>query len=115
MLRRANRLVERARERIRLAAENDPHTWPERDDDRAILVHDDVPDDDLTEDDTDDDIARHGSAANGATNGATAPGAFPDDAGDGASAPGDPAGGDTRPPLGSPRAGAPDLDVRGGV
>jgi predicted PurR-regulated permease PerM len=43
MRRRANELVERARERIRLAAERDPHAWPERDDDRAILVHDDEP------------------------------------------------------------------------
>ncbi|MGY1822475.1 AI-2E family transporter [Geodermatophilus sp. SYSU D00079] len=43
MLRRASHLVERARERIRAAAEHDPHGWPERDDDRAILVRDDVP------------------------------------------------------------------------
>jgi predicted PurR-regulated permease PerM len=43
VLRRASHLVERARERIRAAAEHDPHGWPERDDDRAILVHDDVP------------------------------------------------------------------------
>src|ERR1700750_3268721 len=43
MLRRANDLVERARERIRLAAERDPHAWNDRDDDRAILVHDDQP------------------------------------------------------------------------
>jgi predicted PurR-regulated permease PerM len=43
MLRRATHLVERARERIRAAAEHDPHGWPERDEDRAILVHDDVP------------------------------------------------------------------------
>jgi predicted PurR-regulated permease PerM len=42
MLRRANQLVDRARERIRLAAERDPHAWPERDDDRAILVHDEA-------------------------------------------------------------------------
>src|SRR3954466_13328723 len=41
MLRRAKPLVEKARERIRAAAEHDPHAWPERDDDRAILVHDD--------------------------------------------------------------------------
>src|SRR4051794_33425888 len=40
MLRRAMPLVEKARERIRAAAEHDPHAWPERDDDRAILVHD---------------------------------------------------------------------------
>jgi predicted PurR-regulated permease PerM len=43
MLRRAHELVGRARERIRAAAEHDPHAWPERDDDRAILVHDDDP------------------------------------------------------------------------
>ncbi|MGY1706700.1 AI-2E family transporter [Geodermatophilus sp. SYSU D00697] len=43
MLRRASSLVTRARERIRAAAEADPHGWPERDDDRAILVHDDLP------------------------------------------------------------------------
>ena len=43
MLRRASDLVARARERIRLAAEHDPHAWPERDDDRAILVRDDEP------------------------------------------------------------------------
>ncbi|MGZ4623252.1 MAG: AI-2E family transporter [Blastococcus sp.] len=40
MLRRANEVIARARERIRIAAEHDPHAWPERDDDRAILVHD---------------------------------------------------------------------------
>jgi predicted PurR-regulated permease PerM len=74
MLRRANALTERARERIRAAREHDPHAWPERDDDRAILVHDDEP----------------------------APIDFvqipPDD--DGA----------TRPPLGSPEPGAPDVN-----
>ncbi|MGK5169990.1 AI-2E family transporter [Geodermatophilus sp. CPCC 205761] len=43
MLRRAGSLVARARERIRAAAEHDPYHWPERDGDRAILVHDDVP------------------------------------------------------------------------
>src|SRR6476619_985586 len=54
MLRRANALTERARARIRAAREHDPHAWPERDDDRAILVHDEpgpidvvrIPDDD---------------------------------------------------------------------
>ncbi|HEX2075267.1 MAG TPA: AI-2E family transporter [Geodermatophilus sp.] len=45
MRRRASRLLERARERIRAAAEHDPHAWP-RDDDRAILVHDGEPADD---------------------------------------------------------------------
>jgi predicted PurR-regulated permease PerM len=43
MLRRASDLSARARERIRAAREHDPHAWPERDDDRAILVHDDEP------------------------------------------------------------------------
>src|SRR3954471_14145398 len=47
MLRRANTVVTRARERIRAAAEHDPHAWPLRDDDRAILVRDeDVHDED---------------------------------------------------------------------
>jgi predicted PurR-regulated permease PerM len=76
MLRRANDLVARARERIRAAAEHDPHAWPERDDDRAILVRDDeLP------------VQHH----------------------DGDAADAD-AGGATRPPLGSPEPGAPDLD-----
>jgi predicted PurR-regulated permease PerM len=77
MLGRGSDLLARARERIRSAAEHDPHAWPERDDDRAILVHDDEP-----------DVA----AVDG------------DPAGDGA------AEGSTRPPLGSPASGAPDLD-----
>jgi predicted PurR-regulated permease PerM len=77
MLRRANDLTARARERIRAAREHDPHAWPERDDDRAILVHDDEPEPiDFVEIPPDDE-------------------------------PGD---GSTRPPLGSPEPGAPDLD-----
>jgi predicted PurR-regulated permease PerM len=71
MLRRASDLVARARERIRAAAEHDPHAWPERHDDRAHLVHDGEPA-------ADDD----GPADTGAS----------------------------RPPLGSPQAGTPDLD-----
>src|SRR3954463_11569660 len=43
MLRWASALNARARERIRAALEHDPHAWPERDDDGAILVHDDEP------------------------------------------------------------------------
>jgi predicted PurR-regulated permease PerM len=41
VLQRANVLIERARERIRLAAEHDPHAWPAgyASDDRAALVH----------------------------------------------------------------------------
>src|SRR3954467_520701 len=78
MLRRAGDLSARARARIRAAREHDPHAWPERDDDRAILVHDDDPEPiDFVE--------------------------LPPD-GDG------PADGVTRPPLGSPEPGAPDLD-----
>ncbi|WP_369256210.1 AI-2E family transporter [Geodermatophilus amargosae] len=55
MLRQANHLVARARERIRAASERDPHAWPERDDDRAILVHDDEADVDPVETPADDD------------------------------------------------------------
>src|SRR3954465_8711555 len=74
MLRRATDLSARARERIRAAREHDPHAWPERDDDRAILVHDDEPEPiDFVEIPPDDDGA-------------------------------------TRPPLGSPEPGAPDVD-----
>jgi predicted PurR-regulated permease PerM len=77
MLRRANDLAARARERIRAAREHDPHAWPERDDDRAILVHDDDPEPiDFVE--------------------------IPPDA--------EPGDGSTRPPLGSPEPGAPDVD-----
>src|SRR3954469_19219277 len=81
MLRRANDLVARARERIRAAAEHDPHAWPERDDDRAILVRD-------------DERPAYAAETNGDGNG--------NGDGDGEGA--------TRPPLGSPEAGAPDLD-----
>ena len=76
MLRRANDLIARARERIRLAAEHDPHAWPERDDDRAILVHE-----------------REAEPA--------ALVEVPPD---------EPADGSSRPPVGSPAPGAPDLD-----
>jgi hypothetical protein len=76
MLRRANALTERARKRIRAAREHDPHAWPERDDDGAILVHDDEPAPiDFVQIPLDED----------------------DD-------------GATRPPLGSPEPGAPDVD-----
>jgi hypothetical protein len=85
MLRRANAVVTRARERIRAAAEHDPHAWPERDDDRAILLHDDDPVDGA---ELDADGSHGSDGANGA-NGAN---------------------GASRPPLGSPEPGAPDLD-----
>src|SRR3954466_3764474 len=80
MLRRSGDLSARARARIRAAREHDPHAWPELDPDRAILVHGDPAPIDFVEDFTDYDEN--------------------DDTGDGA----------TRPPLGSPEPGAPDLD-----
>jgi predicted PurR-regulated permease PerM len=75
MLRRANDLVERARERIRLAAERDLHTWPETAGDHALLTDDDgVP-------------ARPQPVQEEHIE-----------------------GGEDRPPLGSPEAGAVDVD-----
>ncbi len=76
MLGRANDLVARARERIRAAAEHDPHGW----DADTIVDRDDLyhQDDDAYVDEPQSD----------------------DDDGSGA----------TRPPLGSPEPGAPDLD-----
>ncbi|RFU23178.1 AI-2E family transporter [Geodermatophilus marinus] len=90
MLRRANTLVSRARARIRAAAEHDPHAWPERDDDRAILVYDEPAPDPA------------GGAVPGWDHDAPAT-SGPDDG-----LP--PQGGSARPPLGSPEPGAPDLD-----
>ncbi len=69
---RARDLTSRARERIRAAREHDPHAWPERDDDRAILVHDDEPidfvqiPDELVDDDTGATTPPLGSPAPGA-------------------------------------------------
>jgi predicted PurR-regulated permease PerM len=85
MLRRATDLVARARERIRLAAEHDPHAWPERDDDRAVLVHDGEPE-------------PFHPVSGGPDDGVEDTGG--PERGDGA----------TRPPLGSPDPAAPDLD-----
>jgi predicted PurR-regulated permease PerM len=75
MLRRANALVGRARERIRIAGEHDPHGWHRHTEGQAATTddhgdHGDDPDDDAADD-------AHGA---------------------------------DRPPLGSPEAGAPDLD-----
>ena len=42
MLRRANDMVARARERIRIAREQDQHTWPDFSDEHAILAHEDI-------------------------------------------------------------------------
>src|SRR5688500_8637201 len=63
MLRRASDLSARARARIRAAREHDPHAWPERDDDRAILVHDDEPIDfvQIPDEPADDEAAGSGA------------------------------------------------------
>ncbi|HEV7186918.1 MAG TPA: AI-2E family transporter [Blastococcus sp.] len=90
MLRRANDLTARARARIRAAREHDPHAWPELDHDRAILVHDDPEPIDFVQDPTDYGDADHADH-------------------DGTEA------GAGRPPLGSPTAGAPDVDGAPGV
>jgi predicted PurR-regulated permease PerM len=69
---RARDLTNRARARIRAAREHDPHAWPERDDDRAILVRDDEPidfvqiPDELVDDDTGTTTPPLGSPAPGA-------------------------------------------------
>jgi predicted PurR-regulated permease PerM len=99
MLRRANVLVERARERIRLAAERDPHAWDERDGDRAILVQENEPEPAEPPESHPLPAARDEPE--------------PDDDGP---APYDEhiVGGDSRPPLGSPARGAPELDSAGG-
>jgi predicted PurR-regulated permease PerM len=83
MLRRASDLGARARARIRAAREHDPHAWPERDDDRAILVHDDEPIDFVQ---------------------------IPDEPGDGDGTGTDRGTGRETPPLGSPEPGAQDVD-----
>jgi predicted PurR-regulated permease PerM len=80
MLRRANTLVTRARERIRAAAEHDPYGWH-------------------------DSPALHPTAAASPPDGET-PGERPD----GAARPARPAAAEPPPPLGSPEPGAPDLD-----
>jgi predicted PurR-regulated permease PerM len=92
MRRRASDLAARARERIRAAREQDPHAWPERENDRGPL-HDDeaidfvvVPDDESWTEER--PAGERGDGAPGGTS-------------DGA----------TRPPLGSPEPGAPDLDT----
>jgi len=92
MLRRANDLVERARERIRLAAERDLHTWPELADDRELFLGG-----------GDDGGGDSGATFPAATATATAAGTETGDE--------QIAGGDDLPPLGSPAPGAPDVDA----
>ena len=93
MLGRASALAARARERIRAAREHDPHGWPEQDD-RALLTHEDV----YNAEPIDFVVV-------------------PDEAGDDEPRDAEPrdAEGSTRPPLGSPEPGAPDIDGAGGV
>ncbi len=99
MLRRANDLVARARERIRAAAEHDPHAWPEHDDHRAILVRDDE-----RHEGQDDEIRT--------TTGTTTIRRRPRRRRPRRSMPRPQS---TRPPIGSPEPGAPDLVPPGGV
>jgi predicted PurR-regulated permease PerM len=100
MLGRANELVERARERIRLAAERDPHSWVERDEDRAILIHDDEPAHAGHDAPLEDDLPFEDDA-----HAEDAPVTRTDDE--------HIAGGDQRPRLGSPAPGGPDVDNAG--
>jgi predicted PurR-regulated permease PerM len=88
MLGRATDLAARARARIRAAREHDPYGWDERLDDRAPLNHEDVYRAEPL------DLVR-----------------TPDEVDEEAA-------GSTRPPLGSPEPGAPDVDGvvgRGGI
>jgi predicted PurR-regulated permease PerM len=95
MLQRASQAVQRARERIRVAREQDPHAWPEgavlvmEDGSRAVVGHVEEP-----------------AAVRLDDVGGTPP-AAPDGAPDGGAPDGH--------PVGSPNAAAPDVDVPGGV
>jgi predicted PurR-regulated permease PerM len=79
---RARSAAAQARERIRAAAEHDPHAWPEHDDGTVLVHDDDEPEAHDAEPEPIDVVE------------------LPEDA--------HPA--DGRPPLGSPEPGAPDLD-----
>src|SRR5215218_5548396 len=97
MLQRANHLVARARERIRIASEHDPHDDWHTDGHGGHVVHrghpEDVDPDDLEDADGADD--RPLAAVAGAPTGSTAA---------------DPGTGAAPLPLGSPEVGTPDLD-----
>src|SRR5687768_12609646 len=86
MLRRASDLAARARERIRAAREHDPHGWDERLDDRALLSHEDVYNAEPI------DFVQVPDEVQDRDGGAPT----------------------SRPPLGSPEPGAPDVDGVGG-
>jgi predicted PurR-regulated permease PerM len=97
MLQRANRVVSRARERIRVAREHDPHAWPEgavlvlEDGTRAVVGH-------VEEPGPDDAPGLHHAE----------PTAADEDAATGGDA-------TEAHPAGSPHPDAPDIDVPGGV
>src|SRR4051794_34230576 len=91
MLRRANDLIGRARERIRIAAEHDPHAWHD-----SAGHHRGGPDDEAFEDEYDDEGPEYDDLED-------------DDLGQEAPA-GDRQNGSSRPPLGSPEPGAQDVD-----
>jgi predicted PurR-regulated permease PerM len=102
MLRRAHGLVSRARERIRAAAEHDPHGWPEHGGVLTRTRERDIPEavpeaalDDLEDADEGDDRLLAGTAPEEPR----APTVAAPPRADGA-----------EPPLGSPEPGAPDLD-----
>src|SRR5688500_13123835 len=91
MLRRASDLAARARERIRAAREHDPYGWDERLDGRAPLSHEDVYRTESVE--PIDFVQVPGESDHSHVD---------SDA--------DADAGSTRPPLGSPVPGAPDVD-----
>ncbi|NEK86069.1 AI-2E family transporter [Blastococcus saxobsidens] len=76
MRRRASALLGRARERIRVAREHDPHAWPDRSPDHVVRVDHDEPDDGLDEDRAGDEQPPLGSPEPGAPDldGALGPG-----------------------------------------
>jgi predicted PurR-regulated permease PerM len=84
MLRRASDLAARARERIRVAREHDPHAWPDNFHHQRVVV------------------VREGPSDNGHDR--------PEPVDDEPGSAGDGEARTTDPPLGSPEPGAPDLD-----
>jgi predicted PurR-regulated permease PerM len=88
MLGRAGDLTARARERIRAAREHDPHAWPVGNEDSTALMHE-----------LEAEALADGLEGDG-RQGVDHDGEPSEDTVDGA----------TRPPLGSPEPGAPDLD-----
>jgi predicted PurR-regulated permease PerM len=106
MFRRATRLIERARERIR-AAEQDPHDWS---DTRVVLVMDDERHGHL---EPDTDLPADGSSAGSGVPAVTRVDSATPAVGPASTAGGaDPGNGLA---VGSPAPGAPDVDITGGI